>query len=82
MPAARVTQEQIDQANDTTRTAAELLNHMSPAKREAAVRGAIKELAILLDSCHAAVGFPKTDRWTPMLAVDLEAVRQKFLGFM
>ena len=63
-------------------TAAELLNAMPPGKRDAAVRGAIKELAVLLDSVHTAVGFPTPDRWNSMVCHDLESVRRKFLTFI
>jgi hypothetical protein len=66
---------------DASRTPAhELLAAMPPARRHAAIRAASAEIVSLLASVFTSVGFPSEDRWTPVVGLDLEAVRQCILA--
>jgi hypothetical protein len=65
---------------DIERPAHEILCAMPPAKRQAAIRAASDEIVALLGSVFNAVGFPKSDGWTPMVGLDLEAVRRRILA--
>lgn len=63
------------------KTVAQILRDLPPAQRESAIRSATNEIIALLDGVFASVGFPKEDgRWSPVLAHDLEAVRQQILN--
>lgn len=63
------------------KSVADLLREMPVARRESVIRSAHEEIINLLEAVHLSVGFPKADgRWSPALAHDLEAVRQRILN--
>jgi hypothetical protein len=66
--------------SETRRPAHELLAAMPPAKRHAAIRAASSEIIGLLGSVFDAVGFPTEGKWTPVVGLDLEAVRERILA--